>query len=183
MVSPSPVSPLKTPYPILPPHASMRVIDQPSNQLSPHHPGINLHWGMEPSQDQGPLLLLMTNKAILWYICSWSHGTLHVCSLVGGLVPGSLIEGACLADWYFFANSFRSIRLFSKSSIGNLMLSLMVGCEYPPLYLSGSGRASQKTAISGYCQQTLPGILNSVWVWCLYKGGIPRWDSLWMVFL
>jgi hypothetical protein len=29
-----------------------------------------LYWGIEPSQDQGPLLPLMTNKAILCYICS-----------------------------------------------------------------------------------------------------------------
>ena len=52
-------------------------------------PGIPLYWGIEPSQDQGPLLSLMTNKAILCYICSWSYGSLHVYSLVGGLVPGS----------------------------------------------------------------------------------------------
>jgi hypothetical protein len=32
---------------------------------------------------------LMTNKAILCYICSWSHGSLQVCSLVGGVVPKS----------------------------------------------------------------------------------------------
>jgi hypothetical protein len=42
-----------------------------------------------PSQDQRPLLPLIFNKAILCYICSWSHGSLHVYSLVGGLVPGS----------------------------------------------------------------------------------------------
>jgi hypothetical protein len=32
---------------------------------------------------------LMFNKAILRYMCSWSHGSLHVYSLVGGLVPVS----------------------------------------------------------------------------------------------
>jgi hypothetical protein len=32
------------------------------------------------------------------------------------------------------------------------MLSPIVGCEYLALYLSGSGRASQETAISGSCQ-------------------------------
>jgi hypothetical protein len=42
----------------------------------------------EPSQDQGPLLPLMSQKAILGYICDWSHGSFHVYSLVGGLVPG-----------------------------------------------------------------------------------------------
>jgi len=31
----------------------------------------------------------MPNKAILCYICSWSHGSVHVYSLGGGLVPGS----------------------------------------------------------------------------------------------
>jgi hypothetical protein len=38
------------------------------------------------------------------------------------------------------------------------------------LYLSGSGRASQETAISGFHQQALPGIHNSFWVWWLYMG-------------
>jgi hypothetical protein len=33
---------------------------------------------------------LMSNKAILCYICGWRHGSLHVYSLVGGLVPWSL---------------------------------------------------------------------------------------------
>jgi hypothetical protein len=30
---------------------------------------------------------LMSNKAILCYIWSWSQGSLHVYSFVGGLVP------------------------------------------------------------------------------------------------
>jgi len=34
-------------------------------------------------------LLLTSDKATLCYICSWSHGSLHVYSLFGGLVPGS----------------------------------------------------------------------------------------------
>jgi hypothetical protein len=33
-------------------------------------PGILLHWGIEPSQDQGPLLPSMSDKAIICYICS-----------------------------------------------------------------------------------------------------------------
>jgi hypothetical protein len=57
--------------------------------LQPPHPGILLQWGIEPSQDQGPLFPLMPDKAILCYICSWSHESLHVYSLVGVLVPGS----------------------------------------------------------------------------------------------
>jgi hypothetical protein len=55
-----------------------------------------LHWDMECSQDQGPLLPLMSDKAILCYICNWSPGTLHVYSFVGGLVPGSSGGGRSL---------------------------------------------------------------------------------------
>ena len=62
------------------------------------------------------------------------------------------------------------------------MLSPMVGCEYPPLYLPGSGRSSQEIAVSGPFQQALLGICNSIWVWCLYMGWIPRWGSLWVAF-
>ena len=61
----------------------------PTHQLPPHHPGILLYWGIEPPQDQEPLLPLMSDKAILCYISSCSHGALHVYSLVGRLVPGS----------------------------------------------------------------------------------------------
>ena len=50
---------------------------------------IPLHWGIKPSEDQGSLLPLMPDKAILCYICSWSHGSLQRYSLVGSLVPGS----------------------------------------------------------------------------------------------
>ncbi|EDL30654.1 mCG146276, partial [Mus musculus] len=60
-----------------------------SHSLLPPCPGIPQHWSMEPSQDQGPLLPLMSGQVILCYTCSWSHGSLHVYSLVGGLVPGS----------------------------------------------------------------------------------------------
>ena len=36
--------------------------------------------------------------------------------------------------------------------------------------------------IPGSCQQVILGICNSVWVWCLQMGWIPRWGGLWMVF-
>ena len=52
-------------------------------------PGIPLHWSIKPSQDQGPLISLMSNKAILCCISGWSQRSLHVESLVCGLVPGS----------------------------------------------------------------------------------------------
>jgi hypothetical protein len=71
---------------------------------------------------------------------------------------------------------------FSSSFIGDPMLSPMDGCEHPLLYLSGTGRASQETAISGSCQQALVGIHNSVWFWWLFMGWIPRWGSLVLLF-
>jgi hypothetical protein len=61
------------------------------------------------------------------------------------------------------------------------VLSPMHGCEHLPLYFSGTGGASQETAISGSCQLALVGILDSDWVWWLFMGWIPRWDSLWIV--
>ena len=61
MLFPFPVSPPQTPIPS-PSPAYMRVCPHP---LPPHPPGIPLHWGIKPSQDQGPLLPLMLGKAIL----------------------------------------------------------------------------------------------------------------------
>jgi hypothetical protein len=51
--------------------------------LLPHHPNFSLCWG------QGSLLPFMTDKVVLCYICSWSHRSLHVYSLIGGFVPES----------------------------------------------------------------------------------------------
>jgi hypothetical protein len=51
-------------------------LSPPYSPCSPTHalllpgPGIPLHWGTEPSLDQGPLFPLMTKKAILCYICN-----------------------------------------------------------------------------------------------------------------
>jgi hypothetical protein len=54
-------------------------------------------------------------------------------------------------------------------------------CEHPLLYLPGTGKASQETAVSGSLQQNLSGICNSVWVWWLIMGWTLGWGSLWMV--
>ena len=131
---------------------------------------------------------MMFNRDIFFYICSWKHGSLHVYPLVDGLVPRSS-GGVWLVYTVFLpevANHFSSFMSFSNSSIGNPELSPMVGCEHPPLYLSGSGRASQETAIAGTCQQAFLGIHNSVWIWCLYirmdpqvgKSGWPFFQAL-----
>jgi hypothetical protein len=120
MISPFTVFPLETFYPILPPPASMRVLSHPPTHtfLTPQ-PHISLHWGMEPSQDQGPLLSLMPNKAILCYICSWSHESLHVYSLVCGSVPGSSGGSGWLILLFLLwvANPFSSFSDLSNSYI------------------------------------------------------------------
>jgi hypothetical protein len=54
-------------------------------------------------------------------------------------------------------------------------------CEHLLLYLPGTGKTSQETAISGSLQQNLAGICNSVCVWWLIMGWIPGWGSLWIV--
>ena len=61
----------------------------PTHPLLLHCPGIPLHCGIKSSQGQGPLLPLISNKAVFCYICNWSHGSLHEYSLVGDLVPGN----------------------------------------------------------------------------------------------
>jgi hypothetical protein len=101
MLSPFPTPP-ETPYPIPPSPASMGVFPHPATYpLPPPCPHISLHWGIEPSQDQGFLLPLMTNKAILCYINIWSHGSIHVYFLVCDLDPGSS-RGLCLVDIVLF---------------------------------------------------------------------------------
>jgi hypothetical protein len=85
---------MSSPFPV-PPPALQNALSHPPASATMRllytllHPGphILLYWGIQPSQDQGPLLPMMPKKAILCYICGWSHGSLHVYSLVGGLVP------------------------------------------------------------------------------------------------
>ena len=84
-----PENPLSSPTPFSP--------TQPL--LLPRH-GIRLYWGIEPLQDQAPLLSLMSDKAILCYLCGLSHGSLHVYSLVGGLAPGSSGRSYCCSSYW-----------------------------------------------------------------------------------
>jgi hypothetical protein len=183
MLSPLLVSPPQTPYPILLLPASMRLFLLPTHPLLPPCPGILLHWGIKSSQDKGPLLSLMSKKAILSYICCWSHGSLHVYSLVGGLVPWSSgCSGWVILFVLLVEKPLSSFSPFSKTSVWDTLLSPMVGCKHPPLHLSGSSRASQETGISASCQQAVVDIHNSVWDWYLYMEWIPRWGSCWTAF-
>jgi hypothetical protein len=143
---------------------SSREPPPPSNSLSPcslthplqlPYPDIPLHWDIEPSQNQGPLLSVMSYMDILCYMCSWKHGSLHVYPLVGDLVPGN----SGITGWFillFLLWGCKSLQLLVSflysSSNGDPVLRPMVDYEHPLLYLSGTGRASQETAISVSCQ-------------------------------
>jgi hypothetical protein len=181
-----PENPHHTPLPPV----SMKVLSHltthpPTHPLLPHHPSISLCWCIKHSQDQGFPLPMMPDKAIVCYICRWSHESLQVYCLVGSLVSrssGDLVGWYCCSS-YGVVNPFR---YFSppNSSTGVPVLTPMVGCEHLQLYQYGSGRASQKTSIPGSCQQARLGISNSNWdwVWWLNMGWISRWGSLWMAF-
>ena len=89
MISPSQLPLHHHPHPVSPfplPFASMRALYLPFTHS--HHTSLASPYAGVSS------LPLMSDKAILCYICIWSLGSLHVYSLVGGLVPGSSGESS-----------------------------------------------------------------------------------------
>lgn len=62
-----------------------------THPLLPHHPSIPLAWGIKTSQDWAHPPPRHFDKAILCFICSCSHESLNVYSLVGDLVAGRSI--------------------------------------------------------------------------------------------
>ena len=63
----------------------------------PCNPGIPLLWGIKFPQDKRSPLPVMSDKALLCYIGSWSH----VYFLIGGLVLGSSRGSGCLILLFF----------------------------------------------------------------------------------
>jgi hypothetical protein len=113
-------------------------------------PGIPLQWGIKPFQNQGPLFPLMSNKAMLCYISSWSHGSLHVYFLDGGIVPES-------SGGYWLVHIVvppMGLQVPSAPLVNSLAPQLHTLCsnQWLALYLSGTGRASQKTTTTGKYQ-------------------------------
>jgi len=101
-----------------------------------------------------------------WQGCPLLHMQLeswvNPCVLFGGLVPRSSGRSGWLILLFFLWGCKPLQLLQSFLSIGDPVLSPMVGCKHPRLYLSGSGRASRETAIVGSCQHALLGIWNSI---------------------
>jgi hypothetical protein len=76
-----------------------------------------------------------------------------------------------------------SFSSFYNSSIGNPMLSPMVGWEHPPCICQALAEPLRRQLHQAPVSKHFLAICNSVWVWRLYMGWIPRWNSLWMAFL
>ena len=120
---------------------------------------------------------------------SWSHGSLHVYSLVGSLVPGSFgcvcVWGGSLAVWY--CCSPMGLQTPSAPSVlsltpplGNPVLSPVVGWEHLPVYVSDSDIASQETTITSSCQQYFfPSAIVSGFCVCIWDGSPSRAVSGW----
>ena len=126
---PLPFCPLETPSHPLFPFLRRCSLSQP--HLTPH-PGIPLHWSIEPSQDQGPLLSLMPNKTILFCIYIWSNGLLHVYSLDGGSVPGSSWG---LAGRYCFSYGVANHFIYFSALLTSPLESPYLVCSLLPCLL------------------------------------------------
>ena len=155
----------------------MRVLLHP-----PHHTGFPLHWGIKPSQDKE--LPMMPDKTIPCYICSWSHGYLHIYSLIGGLVPGSsevvwLVDIEVLTMW---------LKTPSAPSVLSLNLPLGTLCSVQWLVASICLCTCQALAVPLRRQLYQAPISQHLLAYTIvsefrvYMGWIPRWGSLWMTF-
>jgi len=114
---------------------------------------------------KGHPLPLMPEKAILCYICSRSHGSLPVYSLVGGLVPGNSL-GVWLVDIIVLLMVAIPLSSFSpspNSSTGVPVLSLMVGHEHLSIRISIGQLAcfliEVRTTSTGMAPPTMAGAL------------------------
>jgi hypothetical protein len=65
-----------------------------------------------------------------------------------------MVSSYCCSS-YVVATPFSSLGPFSSSFIGDPLLSPMVGCKDPCLYLSGTGGASLETAITASVRKHL----------------------------
>jgi hypothetical protein len=94
MLFPLSLSPLQPPIPSLS-SCFYENSSSSTDSFPSHHPSIPLCCGIKTSEDQGPPLSLKPDKPNLCYICRCSHGSLHVYTLVDGLVPGISVGSWC----------------------------------------------------------------------------------------
>lgn len=163
MLSLFPVS-LPQPYPTSPP-SPLPLRGRSHSSLIP----------FSGASSQVPPRPLMPDEAVLCYICSRSHGPVHVSSLVGSLVPGSS-EGPGQLILLFFLCGCHPLQLLQPFpytlSLGSLGSVHWVAVSASVLV---AGRAAQRTAIPGSCLQAHLGISSSVRIWCLQMEWIVHW--------
>jgi hypothetical protein len=131
--------------------------------------------GHQTSTGPRASLPLMSDKVTLNYICIWSHGSLHVHSLVGGLVPGSTGWSSQLMLFFLWGCSqpLCSSSPSTSSPSRVVELSLMVGSKHPYLHWSVAGRTSQGIATPDSCQQVPFGNSNTVGFSVCRQDGSP----------
>jgi hypothetical protein len=170
MLSPFLVSPLKTPYPVTsapahqPTHSHFLALAFPYTGAYHLHRtmGLSSHWCLTRLSSATYEHRAMSPTMCFLWLVVWSQKAL-----------GVLVSSYCCSS-YGAADPFSSLGPFSSSFIGEYVLHPMEDCEHQLQYLSGTGRASQETAISGSCQQALVGIHNSVGIWWLFMGIDPQ---------
>jgi hypothetical protein len=116
----------KPPIASSPPLDSIMVLPHPHTHYSLTNLAFSYCGASSLHRTKGLLSQSLT-KAILCYICTWSHGSLHVYLIVSGLVPGS----SGWSGWlilFFFLWGCKPLQqlLSSNSSIGVSGLSLIV---------------------------------------------------------
>jgi hypothetical protein len=129
-------------------------VPPPTHPLLLPCPDVPWHWGIKPSQDQEPLVPTDVQQG---------HALLHMqlepsiprCLLFGRWFNpwelwGGLVGWYCCSS-YGIANPFSSFSSFSNSSIGDPVLSPMVGWKHHPRYLSGSGRVYIRLLSASTC--------------------------------
>jgi hypothetical protein len=134
----------------------------PTHLLHLPGPGISLYWGH---------IIFARPRASPPNDCQLGQLLLHI--QLETQVQGILVSSYCCSS-YRLTDTFSSLGTFSNSSIGYPVFHPIEYCEHPLMCLPGTGIASYDTAISGSLQQNLAGICNSVWVWWLIMGWIPR---------
>jgi hypothetical protein len=167
MLSPFLVSAPQTPYPILPPPASTRVLPHPHpNSCSPSwHSSTLWYQASTGPRASPPTDALQGHPLLHMRLEPWVLS----CVLLGLWFSPWELWGVWLVDIVVLPMGLQTLSVLSLTS-PLASLSPMVAHKHTPLYLSGSGRASNRTAIPGSCQQELLGINNNVW-FCW------RWDG------
>jgi hypothetical protein len=148
MLSPFLVSPSRTPYPLLPApahqptHTCFLALAFPYTGTSSLHRTkvLSSHWcPARPSSSTHTAGAMSSTMCTPWLVTE-SLGAL-----------GVLFSSYC-CSFYGYTTLLSSLGPFSSSFIEDPVLSPMVGCKDPSLYLSGTGGASPGTTITVFCQ-------------------------------